>query len=68
MLLLKDCAHEHPYLLSSAVEMELKRNLTRREILICLARTGMYPAVYLHNAPDRLKTSVTFCGSQERPV
>lgn len=68
MLLLKDCTPEHPYLLNSAVEMELKGNLIRTEIFSYVARAGMYPVVYPHSAPDGLKTSVKFCGSQERPV
>lgn len=65
---MKNCTPEHPYLLSSATEMELKGNLIRREIFSCLARTGMYPVFYPHSAPDGLKTSMKFCGSRERPV
>lgn len=68
MLLLKDSAPEHPYILSSTVEMELKRNLVRREILSSLARTGVYLVAYPHSAPDGLKTFVKFCGSQEKPL
>lgn len=51
--LLKDCPPEHPYLLSSAVETGLKGNLMGKEMLGCLARTGVYTMVAKHcSAPD----------------